>query len=703
MIGVDKIDDIRRLARGGASVASIARDTGVSEPTVRKYLREPDLSERPPAVGRVPESPLLEPFAELADSWLLEDRRRWFKQRHTARRVYDRLVEEQGFEGSYTTVQRYVKRRREELGAELDAREARGFLLLDWLPDECQVDFGQADFRVRGVVQRGHLLVVAFPHSNVELAQVFWGETAECVCQGLGDVFELLGGVPLRAVFDNATEVGRRVGAQIVTSGLFRRFAARHGLDYSFTNPYSGNEKGLVENKVGALRRNLFVPVPQVWDVKAHDERLLGACLALSGGRPHYRKGTDESELFGDDRAALSPLPEAPFACVTWPARRCDKRGSSRAGGEHRYSAGPASASREVAVAMGAFDVTVVGAGGEVVAEYPREWGDAPTDSADPALQLRLLCVRPGGWRDSVVRRSLPDELVAFLDSEAPADLGADLRALRDVSARRGWAATVEGAVRSLGATGGVDAATLELSAARAAAGDALVEYDEPVDLAGYDRAFELLEGAPPVPRLTDEGRGEFSSRARSPLVSKATISWFLETATPGQLAACSGMLARETGSRERSKRARLLRQARFPVPKAVEGFDWSNVRFPEGWGREEMPSLGFVGRAEDLVFRGPTGRGKTHVATALGIEATRRGLPCASTRRRRSSCSSARPSARGRSTGCWRTSARPVSWSSTSSATCPSTWTAPACSTKSYQTATRDLLLGVKGNSGDF
>ena len=87
-------------------------------------------------------------------------------------------------------------------------------------------------------------------------------------------------------------------------------------------------------------------------------------------------------------------------------------------------------------------------------------------------------------------------------------------------------------------------------------------------------------------------------------------------------------MLARELESRERSKRARLLRQARFPVPKAVDGFDWSNVRFPEGWGRDEMLSLDFVGRAEDLVFHGPTGRGKTHVATALGIEATRRGVP---------------------------------------------------------------------------
>lgn len=250
-----------------------------------------------------------------------------------------------------------------------------------------------------------------------------------------------------------------------------------------------------MENKVGALRRNLFVPVPQVWDVKAYNGRLLDACLGLSDGKPHYRRGIPESELFEADRAALSPLPAAPFACVTWITRKCDKQGSFKAGGEHRYSAGPANASREVAVAMGAFDVTVVGAGGEVVAEYPREWGDAPTDSADPTLQLRLLAIRPGGWRDSVVRGSLPEELVSFLDSEAPADLGADLRALRDVSARRGWAATVEGALRSLGATGGVDSATLELAAARAAAGDASVEYDEPVDLAGYDRAFELLEG----------------------------------------------------------------------------------------------------------------------------------------------------------------------------------------------------------------
>ena len=130
------------------------------------------------------------------------------------------------------------------------------------------------------------------------------------------------------------------------------------------------------------------------------------------------------------------------------------------------------------------------------------------------------------------------------------------------------------------------------------------------------------------MPGPTDGERGEFPSRARSPFISKATISWFLETAAPGQLAARSPMLARELESRGRPKRARLPRQTRFPVPKAVGGFDWSHARFPDGWGREEMLSLDLVGRAEGLVFHGPTGRGKTHVATALGVEATRREMP---------------------------------------------------------------------------
>ena len=84
----------------------------------------------------------------------------------------------------------------------------------------------------------------------------------------------------------------------------------------------------------------------------------------------------------------------------------------------------------------------------------------------------------------------------------------------------------------------------------------------------------------------------------------------------------------RARAHRDRAKRQRLLRQARFPVPKSFDGFDWSNVSFPDGWGREDMLSLSFMERAEDLVFYGPTGRGKTHVATAVGMAAVSAGHP---------------------------------------------------------------------------
>lgn len=85
-------------------------------------------------------------------------------------------------------------------------------------------------------------------------------------------------------------------------------------------------------------------------------------------------------------------------------------------------------------------------------------------------------------------------------------------------------------------------------------------------------------------------------------------------------MAGCRAMLEAELAHRDATKRARLLRQARLPVHKSAEGFDWSHVRFSEGWGRDDMLSLGFVGAREDLVFFGKTGRGKTHMAVALAM-----------------------------------------------------------------------------------
>lgn len=118
---------------------------------------------------------------------------------------------------------------------------------------------------------------------------------------------------------------------------------------------------------------------------------------------------------------------------------------------------------------------------------------------------------------------------------------------------------------------------------------------------------------------------------ARALYISNDVIDQSLEASTPTQVAGCRAMLGAEVAHRDASRRARPLGQARLPVRKPVEDLGWAHVRFPDGWGRGDTLSLAFVGSCEDLVFFGQTGRGKSHMAIALGIAATSAGYPAGS------------------------------------------------------------------------
>lgn len=115
---------------------------------------------------------------------------------------------------------------------------------------------------------------------------------------------------------------------------------------------------------------------------------------------------------------------------------------------------------------------------------------------------------------------------------------------------------------------------------------------------------------------------------ARAVHFSNATIEWFLGSATPGQMQAVDGMLRHEAGVRQRNRHARLLRRAKFPAVKSVEGFDHSDLRFPDGYGWDDMLSMEWIAERQDFVFHGPTGRGKSHLAVALGMRAIAAGKP---------------------------------------------------------------------------
>lgn len=482
MISMSAIQDIRRLRREGDGIASISRTTGVSEPTARKCLKAQDMSPQMPLKAKRPR--LMGEYAHVVDGWLEEDLGDWRKQRHAAKRIWQRLCKEHGADLSYSPAQRHVKRWKE------GHRSSSGqFLDRAALPADLQVDFYLDDIRTRL-----HYLVCDSPFSNVGLAQVFFGETAECVCEGLMAIFYFIGGVPRRIIFDNATGVGCRVCKTIRTSGLFGRFACHFGLEYAFCNPNAGHEKGAVGNKVGALRRELFVPLPKIRNIKAYNEKLLARCMSLAD-KPHHIKGETERTLFCEDEFALSDLPADPFRAVTWQRMKADKYGNVVLDGRHRYSTSPEFGSSELIVGKGAFAIEIYDVRGNLITTHKRAWGDKPTESIGPASQLALLRRKPAGWPNSRARASLPSGLRAWMDGMDERIRKESLRIMRDVTAVSGYGPTAEAMEHVMEADAVPDRASVAVLASGICNGRGVVEYDKAIDMSAHDAAFSLAGG----------------------------------------------------------------------------------------------------------------------------------------------------------------------------------------------------------------
>lgn len=487
MISMSVVHSIRVMRKEGCSIAAIARELHVSEPTVRKYLKVRDLSPKPPVRKSRPSK--IDPWVPLIEQWLAEDRQSWSKQRHTATCIHQRLLDE-GADVSLSTVTRKVNELRKRFRLERES----GFLDLSWHEGEAQADFGQTDVWWRGARRRMRFFVLSFPYSNTAVACLTPGENAECTCAALRWLFERLGGVPGRIVFDNAAGVGRkRRDGEVRYTDLFTAFRAHYGFDATLCNPYAGHEKGNVEAKVGAIRRALFVPVPKAYGYESFNRDLFERCMAMSD-KPHYRKGQDESSLFERDRAALLPLPGTGFDPVDYRRMKSDKYGAVTLEGNHRYFAGIEHAGRELIVGLRADSVEILTADGRPVGMHERAYGQAPTSSDDPVNQLEALVFRANAWPNSKVRDQMADPLRSWLDQCGRIELQGHLRTLLSVSRDVGFRTTLDAMSDVLATTGALDAASVELQAARLRSGAEPIVYDDPIDLSEYDMAFSDLD-----------------------------------------------------------------------------------------------------------------------------------------------------------------------------------------------------------------
>src|SRR5258705_7764212 len=305
MFEVEIYGRVRRAVRvEGKSQRAVAREFGLSRDTVRKMLQYavPPGYQRQQPIKR----PKLGPWLGVIDAILNDDKQRPVKQRHTSKRIFERLKEERGFTGGYTIVKDYVR------GEQLRSREM--FVPLTHAPGEAQVDFGEALVVIAGVEQKAHYLAMDLPHSDDCFVAAFPAETTEAFLEGHVRAFAYFGGVPTRILYDNTKIAVAKIlgGEERLRTRSFSELQSYYLFADKFRRPAKGNDKGKVEGLVGYARRNLMVPLPRVRTIDEFNVRLLAGCdkrqvAVLRGKKESIR------ERMKRDRLAFLPLPTDVF------------------------------------------------------------------------------------------------------------------------------------------------------------------------------------------------------------------------------------------------------------------------------------------------------------------------------------------------------------------------------------------------------
>lgn len=444
MLTMTQVQDIRKMYfEEGKNISQIAKETGRDRKTIREYLEKDDWNNEPPAAEPDASYPKLDPYKSDIDSWLTEDRKAKRKQRHTARRVYDRLVEEYGdsFNCSYRTVAGYVAKKKEEIFG-----KTTGYLPLEHIPGEAQADFGDGEFYENGRHYDGKYLNLSFPYSNQGYTQLFKGENQECLFEGLKTIFEHIGGVPGRIWFDNASTMVTKVlkGGNRNLTDDFLRFMEHYRFEAAFCNVAAGHEKGNVEGKVGYHRRNMLVPVPRFNQLKDFNKGLLLQC-EKDAKREHYRKEGTIEELHRADKEALLTLPVATFEACKYIT--CKTNGYGRFflnNGLHEYSVSPQYANSRVLVKVTAFKVIPLDESHREIVQHERLYGDYKQQSMQWLPYLTQLSRCPGALKYTGIYHMLPEPIKQYLEKCTKSDKGKVLKAIASLTEKSDFERAVE-------------------------------------------------------------------------------------------------------------------------------------------------------------------------------------------------------------------------------------------------------------------
>lgn len=391
MLNMDQYEFVRtgyRVYR--KSVKQLERETGHARNTIKRALKTEYIGY---SKRKSQPFPVLGDYHNKIDEWLKADKDQPKKQRHTAKRVYNRLVDEFGFSGCESNVRRYVREAKRRLGVGM----AKVFIPLD--PEyakEGEVDWGTALAFIGGKRIKVHLFCMRSRRSGKPFVYGYPCERQQVLFDGHMRAFEFYGGVFETLVYDNMITVVKKVfrGKKRIEQESYKRFRSYYNFESRFCNLNSGHEKGGVEGLIGFVRRNFMVPLPEAATMEEFNINLLKKCMNYGS---HKISGRDKAvkELFEEEKSRLIPLPEIPFNNIQIADGKIDHY-STAVIDRNRYSVPTKYAGLKMRVELSG-TMVMISYGTKRIASHKRVFGNGKW-ILEPDHYLSLIQKRPGAF-----------------------------------------------------------------------------------------------------------------------------------------------------------------------------------------------------------------------------------------------------------------------------------------------------------------
>lgn len=399
-------------------IREIARRTGLSRNTVRRYLADGELE---PKYSKRNASSKLDAYEQTLTSWLHREANRDRKERRTVKQLYHDLIP-LGYTGSYDRVAAFARQWRQSCKDKERASHG-AFIPLTFAPGEAfQFDWSEEWIVIAGHKTKVQIAHFKLCHSRAFFLRAYLQQTQEMLFDAHNHAFSFFGGVPDRGIYDNmrtaVDKVGR--GKHRTVNARFQAMVGHFYFEAEFCNPASGWEKGQVEKNVRDTRGRILSRASGFESLGHFNLWLMDQCRQAWATTHHpERKPLTVEAVWEEERASLMAIPSFFDAFVEHPKRVSP---TSLVTFDHtRYSVPAAYVGRPISLRVYAERLVMV-ADDQVIATHDRiidRKHQTPGQTVyDWTHYLSVLQRKPGALRNGAPFAELPEvfkELQALL------------------------------------------------------------------------------------------------------------------------------------------------------------------------------------------------------------------------------------------------------------------------------------------------